>query len=305
MLFRKDKLKTKQKSERIGILFSMLSNILFVALEFWISCLANSKAVLIDGIFDGCETILLFFSLWFMKYLYRPVSEKRPIGYSNLEPFYMILKGLLFFMVTVVMSVSSIRSLFTGGYSVNFNFVFWFELTAAGYGVAAYRILRRLNEKADSQILGLEVKEWAFDVYSSLGTGLAFLIAFFSQFTTLKFLSAYCDQIITLAVAAYTLPTPLKAVKSGVEDLFFQCPREKTLEQVKSIGTEAAQKYGIPASRLDFEVSKTGRRLWISVYIEITEDSIDVNLFRRIHSELESRYAPLADMVYVDVIPDL
>ena len=302
----KDKLSTKQKSERFGIQFSVVSNIFFVAFELWISCLSNSRAVLIDGVFDGCETLLLLFSLWLMKYLYQPISEKRPIGYSNLEPFYMILKGLLFFVVAIMMAVSSISSLFTGGYSVNINYVFFFEMIAAAYGVAAYFVLRRINEKAKSQILDLEIKEWQLDVFSSFGTGVAFLIAFLAQFAAaLNFLPKYCDQIITLAIVAYTLPTPLKAVKSGFEELFFLSPRKEILEQVKSAAVKVTGAYGISQDRLDFDVVKTGRRLWISIYIEPGENYIDVKLYRKIHAELEAQYVSLADMVDIDVIPDI
>lgn len=301
----KNELNTKRKSERLGILLSMLSNVFFVTLELWISYLSHSQAVLIDGIFDGCETLLLIFSLWLMKYLYQPISEKRPIGYSNLEPFYMILKGLLFFIVAVMMAVSSIRSLFTEGNQVNINFVFDFEMIAAAYGVAAYFILRRINKKARSQILYLEVKEWGFDIFSSLGTGVAFLLAYWAQFSPLRFLATYCDPIIALVVVAYTLPVPLKAVKSGFEELFFLSPKEEIIEKVKAVGVQVAGDHGIQEDRLDFDVVKTGRRLWISIYIRIDEDFIDVSLFRTIHAELVSRYAPLADMVDVDVIPDI
>jgi len=301
----KNELNTKRKSERLGILLSMLSNVFFVTLELWISYLSHSQAVLIDGIFDGCETLLLIFSLWLMKYLYQPISEKRPIGYSNLEPFYMILKGLLFFIVAVMMAVSSIRSLFTEGNQVNINFVFDFEMIAAAYGVAAYFILRRINKKARSQILYLEVKEWGFDIFSSLGTGAAFLLAYWAQFSPLRFLATYCDPIIALVVVAYTLPVPLKAVKSGFEELFFLSPKEEIIEKVKAVGVQVAGDHGIQEDRLDFDVVKTGRRLWISIYIRIDEDFIDVSLFRTIHAELVSRYAPLADMVDVDVIPDI
>lgn len=294
----------KQKYESAGLKFSVGSNLLFVVLEIWISCLSNSKAVLIDGLFDGCEAILLIFSIRLMRYLYRPISEKRPIGYSNLEPFYMILKGLLFFVIAVMMAVNGISSFFSGGYEVDMNIVFYFEIFAGLYGVAAYMILKRLNSKAKSKILDLEIKEWVLDIFTSLGTGIAFLAAFLIRFTSFGFLSNYFDQIITLAMVVYILPTPLKAMKSGFQELFFLSPSEELLQKVKNIAEDVAAAHGISKDRLDFDVVKAGRRLWISVYITIEEEFVEADLLKNIRSELEQSYAALADLIDVDVIPD-
>lgn len=295
----------KQKYENMGLKFSVGSNLLFVVLELWISYLSNSKAVLIDGLFDGCEAILLLFSIRLMRYLYKPISEKRPIGYSNLEPFYMILKGLLFFVIAVMMAINSVSSFFSGGYEVNMNIVFYFEIFAGGYGIIAYLILMRLNAKAKSKILDLEIKEWILDIFTSLGTGIAFLTAFLIRFTYFSFLSRYFDQIITFAMVVYILPTPMKAIKSGFQELFFLSPSEEMLQKVKNIAGDITETYGISKDRLDFDVVKTGRRLWISVYIEINEKYIEVSLLKNIHAELEQKYAVLADIIDVDVIPDI
>jgi cation diffusion facilitator family transporter len=305
MFLLKERIRVKQKNETIGLRFSTYSNLLFIVLELWISYISNSKAVLIDGLFDACETVLLVFSIRIMKYLYKPISEKRPIGYSSLEPFYMILKGLLFCGIAVMMAFNSIESFFSGGYRVNMNIVFYFELFAGLYGIAAYIILRRLNAKAKSQILMLEIKEWNLDIFASLGTGIAFLIALLTRLTPVSFLSNYFDQIVTLAMVVYILPTPLRAMKSGFQELFFLSPSDEILEKVKSTAVEVAGAHGIAEKMLDFDVVKTGRRLWISVYIAPDDKTVDVGLLRRIHAELEVRYAALADIVDIDVIPDI
>jgi cation diffusion facilitator family transporter len=294
----------KRKSENVGLKFSICSNILFTVLEIWISYLSNSNAVLIDGLFDGCEAILLLFSIRLMRYLYQPISEKRPIGYSNLEPFYMILKGLLFFVIAVMMVFNSISSFFSGGYDVNMNIVFYFEIFAGVYGIVAYKILKHLNSQAQSKILDLEIKEWILDIFTSIGTGIAFLAAFLTHFTSLSFLSRYFDQIITLAMVLYILPIPLKAIKSGLKELFFLSPSEEMLQKVKAIAGDVTETYGISKDQLDFDVVKTGRHLWISVYIEVQDQYIEVNLLKNIRAELETKYASLADIIDVDIIPD-
>lgn len=295
----------KRKSENFGLKFSICSNILFTLLEIWISYLSNSKAVLIDGLFDGCEAILLLFSIRLMRYLYKPDSEKRPIGYSSLEPFYMILKGLLFFVIAVLMASHSIMSLFSGGYDVDMDIVFYFEIFAGVYGIAAYIFLKHLNQQAQSKILGLEIKEWVFDIFTSIGTGIAFLAAFLTRFTSLSFLSKYFDQIITLAMVVYILPTPIKAIKSGIKELFFLSPSEEMLQKVKTIAGDVTETYGISKDQLDYDVVKTGRRLWISIYIEVRDPYIEVSLLKNIHAELEKKYASLADIIDVDIIPDI
>lgn len=305
MYFIKEKINVKQKYENWGLRFSTFSNVLFVIFEFGVSYLSNSQAVLIDGLFDGGETVLLFFSLWLIKYLYKPINEKRPIGYSNLEPFYMIMKGLLFFLIAALMAASSIRSLFTGGYAVRLDYVFYFEMCAGVYGFFAYLLLRRINRRAKSQILDLEIKEWIFDIIGSLSTGLGFFIALLTQFTRFRWLSRYFDQILTIGMAAYILPTPFKAMKSGFQELFFLSPGEDILNRVKSIAVQVAVSHGISEKQLDFDVVKTGRRLWISIYIEPEGDFIDVRLLRQLRTELEHRYAALADIIDVDMIPDI
>lgn len=300
-----DELVVKKKNERIGLEFSTFSNVLFIILEIVIAHFSNSKAVLIDGLFDGCETVLLIFSLWLMKYLYKPVSEKRPIGYSNLEPFYMILKGLLFLVIAILMAESSIHSLLSGGYKVKMTFVSYFELFAGAYGILAFFVLKQVNLKAKSSILLLEIKEWIFNIIASLATGAAFIVASLAQFTPMRFLSNYLDQIITMLMIVYILPTLLKAMKRGFEELFFLSPNREMLKTTKSIAKNVAAQYGFSEEQLDIEIVKTGRRLWVSVYIVPRTDWVDVNLLKKLHAELVMRYSSLADIVDVDVIPDI
>lgn len=305
MSLSKEKIKTKQRLESLGIKISICSNLMFVGLELLVFHLSGSRAVLLDGLFDGSETVLLLFSMWLMKYLYKPVSEKRPIGYSNLEPFYMIMKGLIFCIIAALAVVSSVNTLLEGGYEVHVDTVFYFEGFAGVYRMVILMVMKRINQKVDSPILSLETKEWSLDVAESLGVGAGFLLTMFTRGSSLSFLSQYSDQIITLIMAAYILPAPVKAMVSGFRELFFLSPSEEVLNQVKSAAGEIAGEYGFSPEELDFDIVKTGRRLWICIYVEINSPSLNVELLRNMREKLEHRYAPLADILDVDIIPDI
>jgi predicted Co/Zn/Cd cation transporter (cation efflux family) len=294
----------KQKAENLGLKISVCSNIMFVCLELYISYFSNSKAVLLDGLFDCSQAVLLVVSIKLMKLLYKPVTEKRPFGYSNLEPFYMIMKGLIFGVITVMLVITSIVSLISGGYEVNFGIVFYFEIFAGLYGMVILLFMKHLSKNANSPILALEIKEWSFDTIGSLGLGAAFLLAITLKSTQFSFLSRYFDQMMMLVLAVYILPTPIKAIGSGVRELFFLSPTEEVLCEVKKSAYEVADLYGLKKENLDFDVVKTGRRLWISIYITIDSEFIEVAQLRKFQAELMKRYAVLSDIIDVDIIPD-
>ena len=301
----KEKIKIKQKAEKLGLLLSVCANAAFIVIELFVAYFSNSKAVLLDGLFDAFESALLLVSMRAMKLLYQPNSEKRPVGYSNLEPLYMIMKGLIFCVITVMMIVSSASTFLSGGYEVKTGIVFYFEISAGVISLAVFFVMRYINRQANSPVLALEIKEWKLDAAGSFGVGFAFLLAILAHATPLSFLSRYFDQIIMIILALYTLPTPVRAMRSGFRDLFFLSPGDKVLSRVKSEAYEVAALHGFAGDQLDFDVAKIGRRLWVSIYITVTEPTVDLQTFRDIQFELETRYISLADILDVDVIPEL
>ena len=305
MRLAKEKIALKQKAEQMGLLVSVCANLLFVALELYVAYISHSRAVLLDGLFDACETVLLLVSMRLMKLLYSPISERRPVGYSNLEPLYMIMKGLIFCVIAVMMIVSSAVTLLSGGYTVAVGTVFYFEIFAGFSSLMVFVCMRYINRKVCSPVLSLEIKEWSLDAIGSFGVGAAFLLTMFTHDTPLAVFSQYFDQIIMVVMALYILPTPVRAMRMGFRELFFLSPSEEVFEQVKADAYEVAAGYGFIPEQLDFDVVKTGRRLWVSIYITLHAPSVELRILRDMQTQLELRYIALADILDVDVIPEI
>ena len=99
------------------------------------------------------------------------------------------------------------------------------------------------------------------------------------------------------------IPAPIKAVVTGLRDLFLIPPEEETVEDIKETVEPILYNYGY--EKLYYDIVRTGRKLWISVYITFDRDEISISRFKIIQNDCIHALAQKVYGLYFELLPDI
>ena len=108
---------------------SLTGTIIFTIVEVIAAVLLGSKTVIADGIFDLFDLMLLLPMFILVPFLYKPVSENKPYGFSQIESLLVLLKYTVLLVVVINMIVSNVKILLNGGHTVDAFSVLMYEST--------------------------------------------------------------------------------------------------------------------------------------------------------------------------------
>ena len=222
-----------QKREKKAMSVSLYGNLFFVIVEIVMAIYTSSQAVLLDAIYDGVEFCMLLPSLFLIPLLYKPSNEKHPVGYMQIESMFVVVKGITMTGVTVGLILNNIEIMIHGGRKVAFDTIAWFELFAFFLGITVSIYLKYKNRLMDSPLITMEMEGWEIDSIASFGMAIAFFLPVLLPFPWFRPITPYLDQIITVTLSIFMLPTPIKTVITGLRDLFLIPPEEETVDEIK------------------------------------------------------------------------
>lgn len=297
----------KIQFEKKALRVSMWGGILFVILEFFMALLTHSQAVLMDSAYDAAELVTIVISLRLVPLLYKPLTEKRPFGYAQVETWFLVIKGFMLLAVTVGLVVNNIQIMLEGGRHVNFTLVAYFELFASLQGILIVIWLRRMNHKLESPMVLVEINGWRIDAIASIGMACAFFLPSIFHWPKLQALTPYLDQVVAIVLTFFILPTPIKMVATGMNDLFLMAPEEEVVSQIKQISDDILQKepFGEQISLVTYDIMRMGRRLWVSIYVTPKKDTICISKWSSIQMEIEEALMKEFNDVYVELLPEI
>lgn len=282
---------------------SLYGNIFFVIIELIMAVYTSSQAVLLDAVYDTVEFFMLLPSIFLIPLLYKPSNEKHPFGYMQIESMFVVVKGVTMTAVTVGLIFNNIQIMLHGGRTVAFGTVAWFELFACVLGIAVTLYLRRKNRIMNSPLIEMEMEGWKIDSIASFGMAAAFILPVVIPFDWFMPLTPYLDQIITVILSFFMISTPVKAVLTGLRDLFLIPPEEETIEEIKKTIDPILAAYGY--DNLYYDILRTGRKLWISVYITFDKDMVSISRFQVIQKYCIEALAQTYADFYFELLPDI
>lgn len=295
--------RTKQKKERSALNISLFAGLFFAFLEVLIALYTRSQAVLLDGFYDSVESVMILISIWLVPFLYKPSNEKRPFGYLQLESVFVVIKGFTMTAVTIGLIINNVELVLNGGRKIAFNSIVYFELFAAALSVFVITLLKKKNSKMHSALVTMEIQEWTIDAIASFGMGIAFLLPQFIKAKWFSHLIPYLDQIIAIALSLFMLPAPLKAITTGLRDIFLIAPEEETVDEIKNLITPILDAYGY--KNLYYDIVRTGRKLWISVYITFEKDEISISRLRVMQNLIIDSLKHEYQDFYFELLPNI
>lgn len=268
------KRKKTPKKEKSAMSVSLYGNLFFVICELAMAIYTGSQAVLLDAVYDGIEFFMLLPSIFLIPLLYQPANEKHPFGYLQLETIFLVLKGVTMTAVTIGLVSNNLHLLLSGGRTVAFTTAAYFELFACVLGILVTIYLSRKNRGLDSPLIDAECLGWEIDSIISLGMTLAFFLPRWIPFAWFQPLVPYLDPLITVVLSVIMLPAPIKTVVTALRDLMLIPPEEETVQDIKN--TVDPLLADCRHTELSYEIVRTGRKLWISVYMTLDRDEISL-----------------------------
>lgn len=276
-----------ERKEKTILRLSFVAGLAFALVELIFAIYSHSQSALTDAVYDASELVFIALLLFLTPLFHKPVSEKHPYGYFQLESIFLIVKGVMMLSVTLGVVVEVIESALSGGNPVNDLQVSLFQLCLGVASVVIYVIMRGVNKNSSSPTVEAELMGWRLDIGYSLGMSLAFFASSFLVKTPLAFIAPYFDQIIAVLVMVFMLPESVKMLWSSVRDIFLFSPDEELVEQIKQICTESMEDYAF--SPVFFDITRTGRHLWIAVYFKVSSATLAVEQLKKATEEVNQK----------------
>lgn len=263
-----------EKREKQILMMSFFVGLAFAIVEFIFSIYSHSQSALTDAVYDASELVFIALLLFLTPLFHKPVSEKHPYGYYQIESIFVIIKGVMMLSVTMGVSVEVLDSALSGGNPVDNAQISVFQCCLGIASILIFLLMKRLNRNLSSPTITAELLGWKLDIVYSLGMSLAFFVSLYLEKTPLGFIAPYFDQIVAVFVMVFMLPESIKVLWGAIKDVFLFSPDKTFMNDVKAICNPILEKYRF--SPVFFDITKTGRHLWIAVYFQIETDCLNV-----------------------------
>lgn len=271
-------------AERTILITSFTAGLLFAIVEFLMGIYSQSQSVLMDAAYDSSELIIIGFNLFLMPLFHKPATEKHPFGYLQVESIFVIIKGFMMMGITLGLSANNVILMMSGGNNVDGEQISYFQLFLGVLCLFVYLYVKKLGKKLASPTIKAELYGWKIDIYYSGAMALAFFVSTLFRGTRFAPFLPYFDQVVAIGIAISVLPELLRIIITSVRDIFLFAPEKEVFDKIKEITENVLENYMFNIIFLD--VTRTGRKIWISVYFETKQKSIYIPVLQSATQEL-------------------
>lgn len=293
----------KMKNEKRIMNISFVGSILFMLAEGIMAYVTHSHSLLMDCIFDVTDLIMIGPFLLLVPLLYKPVTEKRPYGFSQVESLFIVIKYSVLLVITIQLIWDNVLILFHGGREVDAGMIAVFELVVWAGCVFIYILLHHFSKRYESLTIKAEIYIWKLDIISSLGVSMAFFIQMGLQKTQWSHLASYIDPLVAIIMACLLLIEPVKMILLNLKNLVLFAPSAEIMTQIRQVAEKYMDKVYYDIEFLD--VIQTGRKTWVEIYITSHNDMMNTRILHQLRNEIRAELREKFDQVYVELIPDL
>ena len=282
---------------------SFWSGVLFAVSEFFMAVYSSSQSIMADTIYDSIELFLIGATIFVIPLFYKPVNEKRPFGYSQFESLLILIKGMMFIAVMIAIITNNVQIILRGGNSIDHMQVSVFEIVLSIISLGILLVLVHINRKVTSPTIDAEIAGWKIDVITRLGVSLSFYISTFFESTSLAWITPYFDQIVAIVLCLCMMPEPVKMIEESFRSLMMFSPDETIIEDIKTRTGKVLEAY--PFVPVFYDITTTGRRLWISIYFTTQHDLMSFTELEVADALLKKELQKEYPDCFVELIPDV
>ena len=296
---------TKEEIEKKVLRLSFIGSCLLSGSEIIMALILRSYAVMMDGIFDSAELVMMGPFLVLVPLLYKPVNERHPYGYSQVESFFLIIKYSVLLTLMLLLINTNVHVIMSGGNSVNPSMIAVYEMLLGAASVFMYFMLAHISRKYESPTVHAELYLWKTDIVGSCGIAVAFLAQYVLGDTVLAAFAPYMDSAVAIVMSVLLLREPVSEIVRGFKQMLLFSPPEDVMRRVHEVVNKNLE--GLPYRATFIDVIQTGRKTWIEVYLKENLDTslIDVRHWTKMREYVIEDLKDDFDQIYVEFIPDL
>lgn len=116
--------------------------------------------------------------------------------------------------------------------------------------------------------------------------GVAFAIALLLRNTALGWIDRYIDQVLVILFSLIFIRDPLVLMKNGIKELLLAAPQNEYTEPYEKKILPLQDRLGLKNMRL--EIIKTGRRIWLTAFVDPRARTIEVDEFMQLKGKIQS-----------------
>lgn len=296
---------TKEEIETKVLRLSFIGSCLLSGSEIIMALILRSYAVMMDGIFDSAELVMMGPFLVLVPLLYKPVNERHPYGYSQVESFFLIIKYSVLLTLMLLLINTNVHVIMSGGNRVNPSMIAVYEMLLGAASVFKYFMLAHISRKYESPTVHAELYLWKTDIVGSCGIAVAFLAQHVLGDTVLAAFAPYMDSAVAIVMSVLLLREPVSEIVRGFKQMLLFSPPEDVMRRVHEVVNKNLE--GLPYRATFIDVIQTGRKTWIEVYLKENLDTslIDVRHWTKMREYVIEDLKDDFDQIYVEFIPDL
>jgi predicted Co/Zn/Cd cation transporter (cation efflux family) len=296
---------TKEEIEKKVLRLSFIGSCLLSGSEIIMALILRSYAVMMDGIFDSAELVMMGPFLVLVPLLYKPVNERHPYGYSQVESFFLIIKYSVLLTLMLLLINTNVHVIMSGGNRVNPSMIAVYEMLLGAASVFMYLMLAHISRKYESPTVHAELYLWKTDIVGSCGIAVAFLAQYVLEDTVLAAFAPYMDSAVAIVMSVLLLREPVSEIVRGFKQMLLFSPPEDVMRRVHEVVNKNLE--GLPYRATFIDVIQTGRKTWIEVYLKENLDTslIDVRHWTKMREYVIEDLKDDFDQIYVEFIPDL
>lgn len=296
---------TKEEIEKKVLRLSFIGSCLLSGSEIIMALILRSYAVMMDGIFDSAELVMMGSFLVLVPLLYKPVNERHPYGYSQVESFFLIIKYSVLLTLMLLLINTNVHVIMSGGNRVNPSMIAVYEMLLGAASVFMYLMLAHISRKYESPTVHAELYLWKTDIVGSCGIAVAFLAQYVLGDTVLAAFAPYMDSAVAIVMSVLLLREPVSEIVRGFKQMLLFSPPEDVMRRVHEVVNKNLE--GLPYRATFIDVIQTGRKTWIEVYLKENLDTslIDVRHWTKMREYVIEDLKDDFDQIYVEFIPDL
>lgn len=296
---------TKEEIEKKVLRLSFIGSCLLSGSEIIMALILRSYAVMMDGIFDSAELVMMGPFLVLVPLLYKPVNERHPYGYSQVESFFLIIKYSVLLILMLLLINTNVHVIMSGGNRVNPSMIAVYEMLLGAASVFMYFMLAHISRKYESPTVHAELYLWKTDIVGSCGIAVAFLAQYVLGDTVLAAFAPYMDSAVAIVMSVLLLREPVSEIVRGFKQMLLFSPPEDVMRRVHEVVNKNLE--GLPYRATFIDVIQTGRKTWIEVYLKENLDTslIDVRHWTKMREYVIEDLRDDFDQIYVEFIPDL
>lgn len=296
---------TKEEIETKVLRLSFIGSCLLSGSEIIMALILRSYAVMMDGIFDSAELVMMGPFLVLVPLLYKPVNERHPYGYSQVESFFLIIKYSVLLTLMLLLINTNVHVIMSGGNRVNPSMIAVYEMLLGAASVFMYFMLAHISRKYESPTVHAELYLWKTDIVGSCGIAVAFLAQHVLGDTVLAAFAPYMDSAVAIVMSVLLLREPVSEIVRGFKQMLLFSPPEDVMRRVHEVVNKNLE--GLPYRATFIDVIQTGRKTWIEVYLKENLDTslIDVRHWTKMREYVIEDLKDDFDQIYVEFIPDL